>query len=446
MRLSPWCKAGTSCNISVRYLVYYRWLHNYTTVLYLYFEMNNCKGFKVGVLNIRSLWPNIDEFRINFADFDSIGVCETWLNSAVTNEMICLYKHKLFRLDRNTGKCGGGLALYLNDVLFESSCILQDYTNSTADLEQLWVCISAPNTQRKIVGIVYRPPAGNAEKCLELLRCSMESVQANHNAEITVMGDLNINYKNRNSAPFKLLKEIECDFGLKQLIETGTRITSQSATVIDLILTDCVHVSDSGVLNIYISDHLPVYYVRKKSRERNTKKMVTGRSYKKNVKTDYQNDVRDHINWEDYWINGQNVNQLWDVFGIIWYACADVHCPVVKMYVNDICLYWYSRELIEEINFKNHLYRKSKATQSTDDWSKFQVQKNVTKRLLFLAKDNYVNEQIELNQNDSKKLWRNINTLTGLGKNKSASGLKEVKDVSGKLITNQEAADYMNDF
>ena len=28
------------------------------------------KGFKVGMLNVRSLWPNIDEVRVHFAEFD----------------------------------------------------------------------------------------------------------------------------------------------------------------------------------------------------------------------------------------------------------------------------------------------------------------------------------------------------------------------------------------
>ena len=55
------------------------------------------KGLKVGMLNIRSLWPNIDELRIYFVEFDILGVCETWLNQSVTNPMINLYKHKIVR-------------------------------------------------------------------------------------------------------------------------------------------------------------------------------------------------------------------------------------------------------------------------------------------------------------------------------------------------------------
>ena len=39
------------------------------------------KGLKFVTVNIRSLYPSIDEVRTKFKDFDVIGVCETWLNN-----------------------------------------------------------------------------------------------------------------------------------------------------------------------------------------------------------------------------------------------------------------------------------------------------------------------------------------------------------------------------
>ena len=41
--------------------------------------MDNVKGFKIGMLNVRSLWPNIEEVRINLNHFDVLCLCETWL-------------------------------------------------------------------------------------------------------------------------------------------------------------------------------------------------------------------------------------------------------------------------------------------------------------------------------------------------------------------------------
>ena len=49
---------------------------------------------------------------------------------------------------------------------------------------------------------------------------------------------------------------------------------------------------------------------------------------------------------------------------------ADYHIPVVKMYVNESCPYQYSKELIEEINNKNSLYRKAKVSKTDEDREK----------------------------------------------------------------------------
>ena len=264
-------------------------------------SMDNAKGFKVCMLNIRSLWQNVDELRLHFADYDVLGVCETWLNPSIPSQMISLYNHKIFRQDRDTGRRGGGLVLYVANRLFEFSCVLEDYCSTSLDLEQLWISIDEPNSRKKVIGLVYRPPSGNVEASLAQLRESLEKIQVNQNCETTVMGDLNIDYKTRNSTSFKLLKEIERDFGLRQLIKDPSRITVRSSTLIDLMLTDCMHVSTSVVFDICISDHLPIYYVRKKPRERNPKKVIYGRSYKKYVVEDYQTDITDDVRWGSFW-------------------------------------------------------------------------------------------------------------------------------------------------
>ena len=84
------------------------------------------------------------------------------------------------------------------------------------------------------------------------------------------------------------------------MIKDSTRITSNSSTLIDLILTDCTCVSVSGVRDISICDHLPVYYVKKKARENNPKTVIYGRSYKRYVVEDYQKYIIDDVNWNTF--------------------------------------------------------------------------------------------------------------------------------------------------
>ena len=58
------------------------------------------------------------------------------------------------------------------------------------------------------------------------------------------------------------------NYNLSQLIKEPTRITHQSKTLIDhIFVSEDVHVSNSGVLSWFVSDHNPVYVTAKKSND-----------------------------------------------------------------------------------------------------------------------------------------------------------------------------------
>ena len=79
-----------------------------------------------------------------------------------------------------------------------------------------------------------------------------------------------------------------CSFlSLKQLIEEPTRITPQSSTLFDLILTNSDNVSQSGVFHSGISDHSLVYVIRKFKRPKNEPKLIKVRTFKNFVEEDF---------------------------------------------------------------------------------------------------------------------------------------------------------------
>ena len=80
------------------------------------------------------------------------------------------------------------------------------------------------------------------------------------------MGDLNINILATRTPGCRELKEFCRDFDLTQYIKEPTRITSRTRTSLDVIVTIMNYVKQSGVLNLVISDHLPVYIIEKKPR------------------------------------------------------------------------------------------------------------------------------------------------------------------------------------
>ncbi len=94
--------------------------------------------------------------------------------------------------------------------------------------------------------------------------------------------DLNVDLISTTASPIKnKLKEILDIYGIKQLINEPTRITSSSRTLIDLCLINTPsHVVDAGVLFLSISDHSLIYAIRKAQYVQGVPKTVHIRSMK----------------------------------------------------------------------------------------------------------------------------------------------------------------------
>ena len=107
------------------------------------------------------------------------------------------------------------------------------------------------------------------------------------------------------------IKKILKEFGLKQIIDHGTRLTQYGATCIDWIITDCEYIDCAGPLNDLISDHFPVFVNRKKKREKIVHEWKTIRQYKKFNK-DIFCDLLLELDWPAY--DAENdVNIMWDM-------------------------------------------------------------------------------------------------------------------------------------
>jgi hypothetical protein len=107
----------------------------------------------------------------------------------------------------------------------------------------------------KLLPVVYRPPTTSKHlhnNFNELLN-SMLSNASEENKEIIVLGDLNTNFLVPSDN--KDLKSIFDIFGFKQMVNKPTRITTTTATLTDVILTNNpASISKSDVVPTCIGD------------------------------------------------------------------------------------------------------------------------------------------------------------------------------------------------
>ena len=414
------------------------------------------KGLKVLSLNVRSLYSNLSELHVRFKDFDILCFCETWLNSIVKDQMISMEGFDLFRLDREAGnittkkgkpKRGGGLIVYIKKELSEFAEIVDELSSISGNVEQLWVSINKPNTKKQIIANIYRPPGGKLTDAISELSVSMKKVQDSHSGEITILGDLNVNYNLRHTLPFKQLKEFERNFNLTQLINTSTRFGTKSKSCIDLIFTNMDHIISSGVLDIAISDHLPVFLIKKKSKTPSSSVPTKARSYVNYDKTIFQENIKSHPDWHKFWqIEQNNPEGMWDTMYEIIRENADNQCPFKNMNFREDTPEWITKEILSEINLKDYLYKKAKKTNTSADWDAFKNKKNEVKKLLASAKENFVKNKLNETEGNPRKFWREINKISGLGKNKNKRKCTKIVDEKGDTHVKSDAANFLNSY
>ena len=206
--------------------------------------------------NIGRLLTHIDELRIFVSENKPhiIGINETKLDHTVIDGEVEIDEYQIIGKNRNS--FGGGVALYIQDsmpfTLYDTIC---------SNLGSLSIKLNISYVRPILITTIYRPPGSTFDlfpKLEELLK-SLEP----DDTEIIFMGDFNCNLFKTNDNDTKHIKRIYNMFKLRQVINQQTRITSDTKTLIDHMITNRPDaVSHSGIIACGISDHAMVYLNR----------------------------------------------------------------------------------------------------------------------------------------------------------------------------------------
>ena len=147
----------------------------------------------------------------------------------------------------------------------------------------------------------------------------------------------------------KQYSEICCFHGLKQLIKTPTRITVNTSTILDHILTNSEEkVADSGVIDISISDHQMIFVTRKSTKQKFYKhKNINIRSMKnyseiKFIKVLKQIDFKNYDNFDD-------INTAYSDFIGKLETAIDKIAPLKKICIKNRTSEWIDLEILNGI-------------------------------------------------------------------------------------------------
>ena len=258
----------------------------------------------------------------------------------------------MFRKDRKKG--GRGLIAFISTNIASKKVTAPAYKH----VEVLAIEIKTTCSTILLVG-VYRPPKAAGNDYFSKLEDELSSLcmwAELQKQTVILMGDLNLNRMDTNKREGKLLIDLEESFNLTCLINSPTRITNVSSTLIDVLLTNRPdYFIKSGTFDPEISDHCLIYGILNEKTIHHQPKTIMSRNLKsitfepiaeELANAPWQvgeifNDIDDRV---DYWN------------GLISYV-VDAHAPLRKKRVREIDVPYMTLE------WKNAIRRKRKYAQ-----------------------------------------------------------------------------------
>ena len=310
------------------------------------FAKNN---FSILHLNARSLKANFTEIN-NYVgsldkSFDIIAISETWLDKSVNLNDFCIPNYNVTYTNR-CDKRGGGVLLYVNkDIHFKK---LENYSVAINELlEIVTIELQIQGCKNVIISCIYRTPGSNIEQFTEYIETYMKSI--NSNKTLYMCGDFNIDLlKHNNHKNTKVFLEMMYSYGMLPLINKPTRVTENSATLIDNIFTNnCFKSHYNAILCTDLSDHLPIVCTTELGLKKNNPKVYKHIRQMKDENISAFKKALEVCKWDQI-LSCLDVNEAYTMFLSIFKNLYDTHFPIKKVSVSNSIDHkpWMSKSLI----------------------------------------------------------------------------------------------------
>lgn len=392
------------------------------------------KGINFMHLNIHYLYPKMNDIKYlvdTYPDIDVMGLQETFLSDIFSDSEISLNNFQLFRRDRKSN--GGGIVLYVKSTL---PCELRSDLE-IEDIEAIWLEMKLDKQKPLLIGYIYRPPSSLAS-WNDKIEETLEKIFI-ENKEMVIFGDFNYNFITTGSNNSKWNNIIDT-FNLSQLITQPTRVTPTSSTTIDHIYSNQPqNISYTAVPILSISDHYPIIFTRRLNKNIKKGPVHTTINYRylKNFNAD--NFLHDLSNQPWSLIDMfSDPDDALDTFNKLFLQTLDAHAPYKQKRVkHKNQADWFNGDIANAMH-KRDLAKKK------NNISDFKYWKSQVKTLTHTAKTEFFDQEINSNQKNPKKLWKNLKSLSGKTEKHQTN---YIADENGTPITDPKlTADTFNAF
>ena len=394
-----------------------------------YDQLSNTKGIKFIQLNVVSLVRHLDEIKSILYSND-IHICalnETRLDNSINNHEIDIPHYSVVRKDRD--RKGGGVAIFVH----ESINYEQLYHISLEKLEAILISVKFKNAKPLLVLNWYRPP-NSKSNILDAYEDALSFMET-FNYCMVLMGDINIDISNSLLlGDKKKYCQINNIHGMQQInTNEYTRITNESATLVDHMATNCPDkVKSSGVIHNGLSDHSMSYLVWKSHQNMSDSnpKYIT---FRKSKGIDMQLFIADlqEQNWADI-ESYDTIDQALIKWEELLLKVVNQHMPVKTKRVRKKHSPWLNEAIFKLIKERDRMKEMAKTKKSETCWKEYKRLKNKVTLESRKSKKKYYSEQLGQCK-DRNQSWKVLKSV--IPNKSSPSNLTHDSDEKAKLAS-----------
>ena len=202
------------------------------------------------------------------------------------------------------------------------------------------------------------------------------------------------------------------------------------------------NIAYSGTININMSDHLPVFLIRKKSRNKIEKHKTEGRSYIRYDKETFGR-LLTQQDWSQF-DNSVELDQMWNELELKIVKSLDVICPIRELLVSNSKPQWLNNEIIQVMRKRDMAYKKARKTKNEIDWRKAIFLRNRVESLIKTFKKDKIKNNLDRNRNNPTKFWKEIRSVIPQETTSVVNSLED--ETTGVTYTSDELSDHINEY
>ena len=303
-------------------------------------------------------------------------------------------------------------------------------------VEAIYVEITAKDGRKIIVGSLYRPPNVSTLPLQNHIINTMNIIRKEKGQKNVILGmdhNNDLLKAHAHTTTQEFLSSM-MDSGLLPTITRPTRITKNSATLIDnIFVTEELHKNfDSLLIVDDMSDHLPALALLKQKRLRDKDPL----EFESRNLTDKKiTEIKQHlqkIDWNGV-LNSDNCDENFNMFHAVVQESMNKVAPIKKVKISGkrrFCEPWLTKGIEKSSHKKKKLYKETlKRGAPAGTIETYKNYRNAYNKLKRHAKIQYYRTRAEEYRSNTKKLWQLINST--ISKNKHSGSIISSITVDG---------------